>query len=87
MALFTLKPGKSGWLESGEQIGHGAYVVIMAVGFANPMPLWGAVLLAMGYFILRELEQKKWHWELIGRQDTLCAGLACLIFAALYYAI
>ncbi|HEX2981359.1 MAG TPA: hypothetical protein VHO48_13915 [Anaerolineaceae bacterium] len=87
MQIFTLKPGKSGWLELGEQIGHGAYVVILAVGFVIPMPVWSAVLLAMGYFILRELEQKKWDWESIGRQDTLCAGLACLIFAAVYYAI
>lgn len=87
MSLFTLKPGKSGWLEFGEQVAHGAYVVILAVGFVTPMPVWGAVLLAMGYFILRELEQKKWDWALIGRQDTFCAALACLIFAAMYYAI
>lgn len=86
MTLFTLKPDKPRWLEITEQLGHGAYVAILAFGFVTPMPVWGAALLAMAYFILRELEQKDWDWRSIGRTDTFCAGLACMIFTVWFYA-
>jgi hypothetical protein len=56
-------------------------------GFVFPVPVWSAALLAMTYFVLRELEQKDWDWRAIGRADTVCAGLACTIFTVVFYAL
>lgn len=85
MSMFTLKPGKSIWLEIGEQCAHSFYAVALMIAFILPVPVPVAALLSVAMGILRELEQKDWDWRRIGRMDMFFWSLACLIFTAIFY--
>lgn len=70
-----------------DQGGHMFYGLCLMFAFVYPVPAWGATLLVMVVAFVRELEQKKWNWRLVGRTDLFFWFLICLIFDVVYYAI
>lgn len=80
--IFSLKEGKSIWMEILEQCLHALLASLYMLFFILQLPAEVAALLSFGYGVLRELEQHQ--WQSVGKQDLFFWGLACVIFVVVY---
>ena len=82
--FFTLKPGKTLLQECRDQGLHMLECSIFFYLFITPVPILLAGLLAFVVGVRRELEQHKWDWRAMGRQDLFFWALAAIILVAVY---
>lgn len=84
MSFFSVRPGRTTTREVIDQVLHATYsgaLFLVIYYAATPVT---AGLLSFGLGVLRELEQKKWDWKLMGRQDLFFWGLASFILTIAY---
>jgi len=73
---------KPWWKEWVDQPLHMLMVVGLMGGAYFQWPLYAAVLFALFWMLLRELEQHEWSILRVGSKDLLFCLLACFLFCA-----